>query len=110
MHDQISANDKDFKPAFIKLCKLATVEIFKLAHQLGQGISDYYEEDEYELMVSNETMETMIEERFLETVYGAQSRVSGETWLENVSDGDKAEWILKAGDLREMIFKDCEIK
>ena len=31
-HTHISANDKDLKPAFKKMCALVTTELFDLAH------------------------------------------------------------------------------
>ena len=34
-HDQISAGDKDFEPAFKKLCTLASSELFAIAGDLG---------------------------------------------------------------------------
>ena len=35
-HDQISAGDKDFEPAFKKLCTLASSELFALAGDVGK--------------------------------------------------------------------------
>ena len=99
-HEQITATDKDFKPNFIRLASLATKDIFKLAHELGSDVPDYYDDDECARMISEDNMEQLIEEEFLEAVYGAKSRLENEVWLKNVSD-KKSKWIFTVDEFRE---------
>ena len=42
-HRWITATDKDYKPTFIKLCSLATQDIFKLANLFGEAENLYDE-------------------------------------------------------------------
>jgi hypothetical protein len=108
-HDQITATDKDFKPNFIRLCSLATKDIFKLAHELGEEVAEHYTEDECATMLSEDNMEALIEDEFLEAVYGAKSRLENEVWLTNVSD-KKAKWIFTAEEMRTKVLAQAGIE
>lgn len=107
-HEQITATDKDFKPNFEKLARLSSKEIFNLAYLFGDGVEEYYDGAEYGKMCSDETMDVMIEDMFLEQVYGAASRLTNEAWLEKVSSEECA-WIYTADQMREKVLTTAEV-
>ena len=102
---QIGAEDKDFRPCFIKMCKLATCDIFKLAVKFGENIRDFYTDSECAQMVNEENLEAMIEDHFLEVVYGMTSRITAEDWMEKVSDKEQVAWIIMPDKLRAKLLE-----
>ena len=80
---EISAKDKDFDPAFLKLCTFATKATFQLAALLGKQ-TEIYTEEENNTMLNDESMEILREDHFLEAVYGATSRLHRDAWVEKV--------------------------
>ena len=83
VHKQISATDKDIIPVFKKLCQLATVEIFELSNAFGD-VDTVYNEVECEDLVSDDNLEQLREDIWLEFIFGAQSRLENEIWLQKV--------------------------
>ncbi len=59
-------------------------------------------------MHTGEAMEILMEDVFLEAVYGATSRKSRDEWVDNVKD-DGANWILRSDKLREKVMSTAEI-
>ena len=106
-HDQISAGDKDFAPAFKKLCTLASTEIFELAGSCGM-IKGPYSDDEKEALVSDDTIEELREAKWLEDVYGATSRLENDQWLAKVSK--TANWIFNPQACRDKLFEQSEVE
>lgn len=100
----ITANDKDFKPNFIRLASLCTNEIFKLAHELGEEVPDYYEDNECDKMINSDNMDALIEDQFLETVFEANSRLNAEEWLEKVAQKE-AKWIFTVDEFRSKVLE-----
>ena len=60
--DQISVLDKEFMPNFYRLANLCTRDIFKLAHELGEDIPEYYRDEECSNMVEAYILDDIIEE------------------------------------------------
>ena len=60
-------------------------------------------------MLSDENTDALIEDVFLEAVFGNKSRISSAEWIDAVGDGEKATWILKASDLRDKVFNIASI-
>ena len=54
---------------------MATKDIFKLAQNFGDDIELYYNDSQSDMMISAENIDTLLEEDFLETVYGIKARV-----------------------------------
>jgi len=108
-HEQITATDKDFKPAFERLCRLATKNIFKLAHAFGEDVADFYEDADVENMLSNDNIEVLIEDVFLEHVYGAKSRLPNEEWLEKVGSKE-GKWIYCAEEFRNKLMETAGVE
>ena len=71
-HQEISAQDKDFKPTFKALCVLATQDVFAAAHAVGD-VDNVYDDDEVEKMV--DSAEELGEDVWLDAVYGYNSRM-----------------------------------
>lgn len=107
-HEMITATDKDFRPCFMRLCKLASKDIFKLAHSLGEEIEDLYDDECCDTLLSSDNMDIMIEDIFLEHVYGASSRLTNEVWLEKVTHED-GQWIYTVEQLRDLILKSAGV-
>ena len=108
-HEQISATDKDFEPVFLKLCKLVTTDIFELAN-LNGGVSIIYSESECKDLCGKQNIEELREDDWLEAVYGAQSRLTNDQWLEKVTDKKgKASWIFNPKELRNKLFAQAGI-
>ena len=105
-HEQISAEDKDFAPAFLKLCQFVTVDLIKMGVLLGE-FEQMYSDEEMEALVSNDVIETVREDQWLDDVYGTNSRMHNQDWLQKVvKDGN---WLFVAKDLRKRVFKAAEI-
>ena len=109
-HEQISAGDKDIIPVFSKLCNLVTVDVFTLANQHG-GVSIIYNEGECKNLVDKDKLEELREDVWLEEVYGAQSRLPNQDWLNKVSEKKgKASWIYEPNNLRTKLFEMASIQ
>ena len=100
-HPQVSANDKDFKPIFFYLCNVSVPIIFKLAQIIGD-IPEKYDNDTYQQLLDIDVLDSVIDEVFLEQVYGVKSRLSYEEWVDAVCT--KANWILDADGIRKIWF------
>lgn len=103
-HEQISAGDKDFKPAFKDLTALATGELFSAATSLG--VDSIYDADEIEKL--EEASEELAED-WLDEIYDANSRLSNTDWL-NMVTSEKGRWIFDPVTLRTKLFEKAEIE
>ena len=79
-HKEISANDKDLKPTFDKICRFVTADIIKFAAEI-QGTSGIYTEEDVQKLIDDETIELVREEHWLNEVYDASSRLPNDAWL-----------------------------
>ena len=106
-HTQISATDKDFEPTFYKMCSFVTKDIVQMG-VLTEEFSNMYTDDEFEKLESNDALEIVKEDQWLEEVYGAQSRLDNDEWLSKVQkDGN---WIFDAKELRKRLFAAAEVE
>ena len=99
-HEFIAAGDKDLNPVFEKICAMACWDVFTAGAQIG-GIDTIYSDSDIESL-KNE-IEAFREDVFLEDVFGVQSRLANEEWLEAVSK--KAVWIFNAATIRKKLFE-----
>ena len=83
-HEEISAGDKDFIPVFTKMAQLVTKDIFNLTKRCGETDFSYSDSDVRKIL-DEENLEVIREEQWLDDVYGNQSRLTNERWLEKVS-------------------------
>ena len=105
-HEQISSGDKDFVPVFNKVCEFVTSNVFQLAFDLN-GVENVYSEDEVGKLISEDIIEILREDQWLEEVFGAQSRLQNDEWVAKVSK--EANWIFDADKLRKKIFAAAEV-
>ena len=104
-HAQISSSDKDLAPLFESLCLLVTNDLFDAASSVD-GVDKPYGDDVCESL--KEQIETVREDNWLEDVYGAQSRLLNEDWLEKVcTDGA---WVFDPEQLRTKIFEAASVE
>ena len=61
-HTHISASDEDFTPNFERLVRLATKDIFKLAHQFGEDVDDFYDDESCDKMTDKELIEVIVDD------------------------------------------------
>ena len=100
-HAQISANDKDFKPAFDKMCMLVTRDI----HEMGvrtEAFASIYDDDDLKKLSEDEVLETVRDDQWLEDVYGVNSRLENTEWVQRVVKQGK--WVFNAKELRDKVF------
>jgi len=88
VHKYISAQDKDLAPIFEKLCLLSSVHLFEFARDFS-GVECPYDEDVIEKL--RQAHEDVREEKFLDEVFGHNSKLDNEPWLKGVSN--KSSWI-----------------
>lgn len=105
VHKFISAADKDLPPAFEKLCLLSTVHLFDFAYEFTGVECPYSEADKQKLRVAHETLR---EDKFLDEVYGQQSKLDNEVWLKGVQS--KSSWIFDSKQLRIRVFDAAGVK
>jgi len=79
VHKQVSAGDKDMEPVFEKIVCLATWGMFV---SLSGEIGELYYEDECNSM--RELVPTLLEDCFLEDVFGSASRLDTEEWVKKM--------------------------
>ena len=107
-HTQISAGDKDLIPIFQKICEFVTKDIFELTVAIDGGVDAPYPAQDVSKVLDKENIEIVREEQWLEEVYGAQSRLDNEIWLEKVTKS--AKWIYIAKDMRKKLFETANVK
>lgn len=99
--DQISAQDKDFKPNFERIAALVTSELFELA----VSVPCQYDRDEVKCL---ENVFKDVAEDWLDEVFDNHGRLVNEVWIEKVT-GVEGRWIFNATEFRARIFKTAEI-
>ena len=97
-HKMISATDKDMAPTFEKLCTFATMDVFGMAEDEVERI--YSTEKEEQL---KEQIEVVLEDDWLEEVYGSASRLENDVWLKALQG--KAGWVFDSTELRRRLFE-----
>ena len=97
VHANISAADKDMKPNFKKLCQFVTTHVIEFS-SVAKNLYDQTELDKLE-----DAFEVVLEEDWLEDVYGLNGNLVNATWIEKVTS-PKGRWIFDAAELRKKIF------
>ena len=102
-YKHISANDKDFKPVFEKMCSIASWELFSTVAQIKDIDQIYSEDDKIKLQ---EQVETLREDIFLEQIFGNESRLETDEFIKAISCH---KWCFKAAQFRSKLFAMAEI-
>lgn len=105
MHKFISAQDKDLAPVFEKLCLLSSVHLIEFARDYSGVECPYSPSDLDKLRAAHETVR---EDKFLDEVYGNQSKLDNEPWLKGVVT--KSNWIFDSKQLRQRVFDAAGVK
>jgi len=105
VHKFISAQDKDLAPIFEKLCLLSTVHLIEFARDFTGVDCPYSQQDLNRL---KEAHEAVREDKFLDEVYGHQSKLDNDPWLKGVST--KSSWIFDSKQLRQRVFEAAKIQ
>lgn len=99
-HQTISASDKDLAPAFAKMCKLVTTDVFNFS-----TVKCKYDEDER--ISLEEASEPVLEDQLLDALYGFSSTLQNEVWLEKITKEGK--WVFDATQLRAKLFESAQV-
>lgn len=102
-HEFIAAEDRDTPIIFAKLCQLATVDLFKWASETNAAPENPFADDTDKLMRQPEAML----ETYLDNMFGYESRLDNEPWLEATSK--KTKWLFSADDVRKAVFASANI-
>ena len=89
------------------MCHFATIDIFALAELTGVVNPRIYSEDEEKALSGGDLLESLREDGFLETVFGTQSRLSSDQWVQKVMK--EANYIFNASEMRKKIFNDANV-
>jgi len=103
-HTFITATDKDIHPIFEKMCLLVTVHLFEFMKETLNMENDW-ESIEDKLCAAHEKVR---EDMFLDEVFGSNSKMANEPFLEAVSK--KTMWVFNSNDLRRKVFEAAEVK
>ena len=87
-------------PTFNKLAEFVTIDIFKLAEDEIEKM--YSADQEQEL---RDHFEEVLEDMWLDDVYGPASRLDNELWLKAVET--KGKWIFESNEFRKKLFEVC---
>lgn len=102
VHSAVSAGDKDIVPVFDKLCGLASFELFTCQ----KVVDEIYTADECNQM--KEDVEALREDKYLEDVFGANSRMESEDWVQ--AHVKAAKWIYDSAELRKRLFEISDLE
>lgn len=103
-HEEIAAGDKDFNPVFDKICAFSTIDVFQFAKESGFAEELYSAADGSKLM---DAVEIIREDKWLEQVFGVQSRLKSDLWVKQVST--VANWIFNTDQVRKELFSEAGI-
>ena len=94
----LSANDKDYKPAFMTLCEISTVFEFEVSRDYA-NVKCEYTEDEFATM--RESFED-VQEKHLDELFDCLSKLEKDQWLNDV--GEKTPYVFAPGLLRAKVL------
>lgn len=83
------------------MCALVTTELFDFASSVKV---EYTDGEKKEL---NDAAEVVLEDQWLEEMYGAASTLQNEAWIEKISKAGK--WVFDAAELRARLFKESAV-
>ena len=102
VHKQVSAGDKDMEPVFEKICGLASFELFQFPNSFADGLYSAEECDNIKDIVP-----TLLEDQFLEAVFGPASRLETEEWVKKMVKD--AKWVFDSDELRKRLIELAEL-
>jgi hypothetical protein len=106
VHDFITASDKDLDPVLEKICFLATKDAFTEFAKIA-GIAQKYNDEDL-MKLNNETIQTFKEDRYLDDVFGSNSRLEYAVWVkESVA---KALYMFGTKSLRNKLLEHAELE
>lgn len=100
-HAFISAGDKDMAPVFRKLCDFVSKDAFGEFPKIA-AIPTAYSSDDI-AKFDDDMIERFREDVYLEDVFGANSRMQYEEWLQ--ASTSKGAWLLSASSLRKKVLE-----
>lgn len=98
-HTHISANDKDLKFIFERMCALVTYEFFEFAESRYE-VPNKFAADKKRI---SEAHEDLREDVLLEEVFGKESRMEKEDFINKLAKSSP--WIFDSDLLRKAVFK-----
>ena len=99
----ISHDDKDFKPVFETMCKLASTHIIHYYEAFGEGRDAYTKAE-------RKTIEEAIKEvhtEWIELVFDVDCKLVALDWMKKV-DSAECNWIFNPKAIRERLFEHAE--
>ena len=106
-HDSISASDKDLIPVMNKMFHFVTSDIFTLAHVTG-AVPEIYTQAETNSLTKDSNIEIIREDIWLEEIYGANSSLTSEAWVNKVKS-KASKWIFNPKEIRNKLFAQAKI-
>ena len=101
-HQSISAQDKDIKPAVQKLVQLCTMELVTLMQEVDGTHPMDLEDKQQDI---NDLIDDILEEKYLDPLYGDDSKLTYEEWLERSSnENGVARVFYEPQNLRALVF------
>jgi hypothetical protein len=100
-HTDISAEDRDFAPAFEKICKFATVHLFEWTKEIAHFDCPF--EDSLYKLEEIAAGEDVREDDFLDKLYGTKSSMQNSAWFEGIIKKE-CNWIFNSKDVRHKVF------
>ncbi len=101
-HGHISAGDKDFEPVWRKLVEFCTTDLFDMAKEVKTKYSDA------EAKQIEDVIEDM-QEDFLDLMYGNNSSLKNDAWLEKILSPDCIH-VFDAAEIRRIAFEKAEVE
>ena len=103
-HTGISASDKDLFPTFKQMCSLVTIDVMGWT---CLRVGELYDSDEIEALIN--AQEEVMDDVWLEHIYGQRGRVLNEVWLEKVTQR-AGRFVFDSTELRAVIFKQSGVQ
>lgn len=103
-HEQISAKDKDIKPITDALCKLATTDLYDIAHDIA-GVAKFYDDEDVEKIT--ESFETFREDKWLDDIFGDRSRIPSKEFITKVEKDTP--YIFNPEEVRKLLLGLAEV-
>ena len=100
-HTHISASDKDIVPTFTKLIKLCTTELAQLMFEVDRVTQSELQGKDKDI---NGTLDSIIDENYLDALFGHHSKLTYEAWIEESSKPQIAKVFYAVNNLRNLVF------
>ena len=100
-HAHISAGDKDFEPVWRKIVEFCTTDLFDMAKEVKTKYSDA------EAKQIEDVIEEMSED-FLDLMYGNNSSLKNDAWLEKILSAECI-YVFDAAEIRRIAFEKSNV-